>query len=526
MANLFQGPPAADFYGMLSGLGDTLQNNAKLQAQRQTDQVRKAAFSDFTALDPRSPDYGKQAITIAQKLGQAGDQDGAVRFLGLAQTAADRARQDQRDSVTDQHWNQSFGLQKRAADRADDPTPANFVRDPSAPSGYRPIGPATPAYQADVARAKAEAEAASAAIKPYPVETLSGTKFMVKNPAGGFSLVDPNTLAGPAFAAQAGQPAPAPVVPAVPAQSATMPQTPMPQPAPPAPGSFADRYSGASPQAASAGPAPAPAPPAQPVDLTAVDPATGRRENWLKAQSPETQAYIKKISDYEIDPRTTSIKGGHREQVLSAVARYDPTYDQNSFGSRAKAIRDFATGTQGNAVRSFDVAIDHLDTLQRYSDALKSGDMRLINSLRNKWLTETGSPLPTNVQAVAPIVGAEISKAIIGSNNALADREELRKPLQIANSPEQISGAIQGYKSLMAGQLKGLKKQYEDTTGKKDFDNRVREGTRKALLGTEASQGMGADAMLQHAKEAIAQGAPRDAVLKRLKDAGIDAGSL
>jgi hypothetical protein len=219
------------------------------------------------------------------------------------------------------------------------------------------------------------------------------------------------------------------------------------------------------------------------VDITAVDPQTGRRENWLKSQPPDVQAYIKKIADYEIDPRTTSIKGGHREQVLSAVAQYDPTYDQNSFGSRAKAIRDFATGTQGNAVRSFDVAIDHLDTLQKYSDALKSGDVRLINSLRNKWLTETGSALPTNVQAVAPIVGAEVSKAIIGSNNALADREELRKPLQIANSPEQISGAIQGYKGLMAGQLKGLKKQYEDTTGKKDFDSRVREATRTALLG-------------------------------------------
>jgi hypothetical protein len=511
MDNLYQGPPAVDFYGMLSGLGDTLQKNAKLQAQKQTDQARKAAFSDFTALDPRSPDYGAQSLSIARKLGSAGDQEGAMKFIGLAQSAADRARQDQRDSVTDQHWNQSFGLQKRAADRADDPTPANFVKDPSAPSGYRPIGPATPAYQADVARAKAEAEAASTASKPYPVETLSGTKFMVRDPkaASGYSMVDPSALAAPGFtAALAAPPAP------------PMPQTGATPPPAPAPGSFVDRFSGASPQAG----VPVAAPP--PTDMTVVDPATGRRENWLKAQSPETQAYIKKIADYEIDPRTTSIKGGHREQVLSAVARYDPTYDQNSFGSRAKAIRDFATGTQGNAVRSFDVAIDHLDTLQRYSDALKSGDMRLINSLRNKWLTETGSPLPTNVQAVAPIVGAEISKAIIGSNNALADREELRKPLQIANSPEQISGAIQGYKSLMAGQLKGLKKQYEDTTGKKDFDNRVREGTRKALLGTEASQGMGADAMLQHAKEAIAQGAPRDAVLKRLKDAGIDAGSL
>jgi hypothetical protein len=256
------------------------------------------------------------------------------------------------------------------------------------------------------------------------------------------------------------------------------------------PGTFADRFSGASPQSvASAAPA-APAHP--PVDLTAVDPQTGRRENWLKAQSPDVQAYIKKIADYQIDPRTTSIRGGHREQVLSAVAQYDPTYDQNSFGSRAKAIRDFSTGTQGNAIRSFDVATDHLDTLQKYVDALKNGDVRMMNTIRNQWLASTGSPLPTNVQAVAPIVGAEVSKAIIGSNNALADREELRKPLQNANSPEQLAGAIQAYKALMTGQLRGLKKQYEDTTGKKDFNNRLRDNTKQVLLGGETPAGSSA----------------------------------
>ena len=35
---------------------------------------------------------------------------------------------------------------------------------------------------------------------------------------------------------------------------------------------------------------------------------------------------------------------------------------------------------------------------------------------------------------------------------------------------------------LMGGQLRGLRKQYEETTGKKNFDSRVRETTRKAIL--------------------------------------------
>ncbi len=297
--------------------------------------------------------------------------------------------------------------------------------------------------------------------KPIPFETLSGTNFLVPQKGGTYQRLDPRT---------AGQPVPSSATVVGDAEGVAKGI----YDAPSAPGQRPPLQGGQ---------------PAQPAaDLTAIDPQTGRRENWLKAQDSGTQAYIKKIADYEIDPRTTSIKGGHREQVLSAVAQYDPTYDQNSFGSRAKAIKDFATGPQGNTIRSFDVAIDHLDTLKQYAKALDSGDNRLINEIRNRWLQNTGSPLPTNVQAIGPIVGAEVSKAIIGSNNALADREELRKPLQLSNSLPQIYGAIQGYQALMGGQLKGLKKQYEDTTGKKDFDKRIRDNTKKVLLSGESSQ--------------------------------------
>lgn len=41
-----------------------------------------------------------------------------------------------------------------------------------------------------------------------------------------------------------------------------------------------------------------------------------------------------------------------------------------------------------------------------------------------------------------------------------------------------------------------------------------------------SAQGNGADTMLQHAREAIAQGAPRDAVIQRLQGAGIDPSAL
>lgn len=486
MGNGFTGPPAVDFYSMLSGLGDTI-------AKNRADQAKQAALAQASA---PGADYRSSILGLAA----AGDPQSAALLSNLhnhedtiKQQALESARNAANDAFNHTYQNASLALQKRAADRADDPTPAGFVRGEGNTATPLTGGPADPAYIA--AKAKAEADVSGG--KPVPFETLSGTKFMVRQPSGGYAIVDPSALGGPQ--PQPPQPAQAPPVVAPPPVApnpvaVAPPGGPPVTPQPPvvAPGGNVPpvaQVAPASPAAPPVTPIASGAPPAaQPQgDLAAVDPETGRRENWLKSQPPDVQAYIKKVADYEIDPRTTSIKGGHREQVMSAVAQYDPTYDQNTFGSRAKAIKDFSTGNQGNSIRSFDVAVDHLDTLQKYVAAMKNGDIPLLNKLKNAWQQETGSSLPTNVQAVAPIVGAEVSKAIIGSNNALADREELRQPLQGARSPEQLSGAIEAYKSLMTGQLKGLGKQYEDTTGKKNFNTRLRPNTLKVLMGDQAT---------------------------------------
>jgi hypothetical protein len=478
MANGFQGPPAVDFYSMLSGLGDTIQANRVAQ-------IKRDAFAQATTPGPDGKiDYGKAILGLAQVDPQSANILASIQNHkdAMAHQAAEDARNASNDTFTHGIQSANLGLAKSREGReaADfERTPDQYVPNPKAGQSGEP------AYIDQLAAAKAAAEAKG---KPIPYETLGGTRFLIPQPGGGYANIDPRTIG-------AGAPgAPVPSSPTVVGDAegvsrglydapAAQGQRPPVQVADAQPANFASRFQAASPQSV------APAAPAPQADLSAVDPTTGRRENWLKAQDPEAQFYIKKVADYEIDPRTSSTKGGHREQIMKAVAQYDPTYDQNTFGSRAKAVKDFSTGQQGNSIRSFDVATDHLDTLQKYVAAMKNGDIPLLNKLRNAWQQETGSSLPTNVQAVAPIVGAEVSKAIIGSNNALADREELRQPLQSARSPEQLSGAIEAYKSLMTGQLKGLKKQYEDTTGRKDFDKRIRDNTRNVLLGGEGGGG-------------------------------------
>lgn len=483
MANGFQGPPAVDFYSMLSGLGDTIAKNRE----------QSAIAGAFQPGADGKVDYHNALATVAQYNPAL-----AVSMQNHLDSQAHQTIEDKRNAANDaraasndtfSHGIQSANLKIAQANLANNSEgPEEVAQQRANAATTYGLKPGTPEYQSYVLNGSLPDP--QAAGKPIPYETLSGTKFLVRQPDGSYAQVDPTAIGRqqPQPQPQPGQPNPQ-VPPAVnPAATGSPQPQPVVQPQPSPQPMVQPQPATAPPVAVQPGPASAPQtaqpqPAQSPADLDAVDPKTGRRENWLKAQAPDVQDYIKKVADYEADPRTSSTKGGHREQIMSAVAKYDPTYDVKEFGSRAKAVKDFGTGQQGNSIRSFDVAIDHLDTLKRYTKALDSGDIRALNSLRNAWLQETGNPLPTNVQAIAPIVGAEVSKAIIGSNNALADREELRKPLALANSPAQVLGAIDSYQALMGGQLKGLKKQYEDTTGRKNFDSRIRENTRNVLLG-------------------------------------------
>lgn len=158
--------------------------------------------------------------------------------------------------------------------------------------------------------------------------------------------------------------------------------------------------------------------------------------------------------------------------TMARVMDIKPDYSAKDYGTGAKAEKDFATGKQGNSVRSFNVALSHLDTLGNMADALKNNDTRLFNKFGNMVATQIGSPAPTNFEAVKHIVGDEIVKAITGSGGALGDREAAAKTIDAANSPAQLRGVINSYKELMVGQLHGLADQYKATTGRDDFDTK------------------------------------------------------
>lgn len=211
------------------------------------------------------------------------------------------------------------------------------------------------------------------------------------------------------------------------------------------------------------------------------NPETGQ-STTLDASQPYKPGGAQKIGSGAAAPR--SMAAAAMQKYMSEhpnATDEDVTNFASDYGKKIKSNAAFSTGKQGDMLRSFNVSISHLNTLDNLVDALGNGDVKMLNKASNAFKEQFGQAAPANFNAAKSIVGDEIIKAIIGGGGALADRENAQNQIDRAESPQQLKGVIKTYKELMGGQLKGLKKQYEDTTGRKDFDDRLSPETKTEL---------------------------------------------
>lgn len=180
------------------------------------------------------------------------------------------------------------------------------------------------------------------------------------------------------------------------------------------------------------------------------------------------------------------------EKEVADMKRVDPTADTN----RSANLLKFQTGQQGNQVRSLSVSVNHLDTLSQLTDALGNGDTNAINGLSNTLSKQFGDPSVTNFNTAKQVVADEVMKAVIGAGGGQGDRDKAQEALSSANSPEQLKGVIQTYKSLMTGQLQGLQQQYKGATGRNDFTSKISPNAQQEIGAQNGGQSVQATKVL------------------------------
>lgn len=228
---------------------------------------------------------------------------------------------------------------------------------------------------------------------------------------------------------------------------------------------------------------------AKPSGTWEVDPLTGQRVYAPKyanagdvlnpqgtggSLSAPDQAIAEKIASYEMAPPSLAgMKNPRIANIMAAVADQHPEYDATQYATKQAALKQFTpSGKAGMTVRSLSVASDHLDTLASAADAMKNGNLPLVNQVANFFGTQTGNTSQGAFNAVKNIVGDEVVKAVVGSAGGVSDREELKKSLNDAQTPQQLADVIRRYRELMGAQKSALQADYENSTGKTDFTTR------------------------------------------------------
>ena len=193
------------------------------------------------------------------------------------------------------------------------------------------------------------------------------------------------------------------------------------------------------------------------------------------------------------------------------------------YNTRKQTEVEFAKGKGGNTVRSFNVAINHLDTLGGLADALQNNDLVAFNRIGNFFAKQTGKSAPVSFEAAKKIVGDEIVKAIVGGTNALGDREEIAATINAASSPQQLREVIRTFQELMVGQLKGLEQQYQTGTKKNDFDLKLSPAARRLYRGAGTSSptpSAGRKSASDRFNELVKQGTSETNAYQMLKQEG------
>ena len=160
-------------------------------------------------------------------------------------------------------------------------------------------------------------------------------------------------------------------------------------------------------------------------------------------------------------------------RLVEGLYKAFPDYDETQFAIRQGAGKAFAYGKQGDKLRSFGTAVQHIETLLDIAKGLSTGDIKRANMVANLFGKETGSAPPVTMEAVQQLVADEILASIVPGAGGVEERLQLAKKLSGNNSYEVLKQVTERFQEMMKAQGGNLKRQAEyggvDTSKMPDY---------------------------------------------------------
>lgn len=153
-----------------------------------------------------------------------------------------------------------------------------------------------------------------------------------------------------------------------------------------------------------------------------------------------------------------------RELVLKQVRELNPNYDASHYDVARKTEMDATTGSLAKTSNSQSTAIAHMDVLNQAVDALKNGDIKILNQLGNALGVQVGKTPKTTFEAIVHKVGPELASAYLAGGGSVGERGATEKDFDPSLSPEQLKSNIAVSAKLLEGKIKANQEQYQRGT--------------------------------------------------------------
>lgn len=175
------------------------------------------------------------------------------------------------------------------------------------------------------------------------------------------------------------------------------------------------------------------------------------------------------------------------DEVNKIAQERGKAYDPTVYHQRQDTEKKFNTGQQGNAVRSMNTAIDHMDTLREKIKKLPNGQYPAVNAIMSDFGRSIGDPRYNSYDAAAGLIAAEVTKAIVANGGTGDERAEKERLLAVQNNPEALRQTLNSYTQLLGGQLKELKQQYQAGHGN-NWDAKINPRTAQAIAESKVNR--------------------------------------